>query len=88
MSIFEAGMLLGFGAAWPLSIYKSYTSRANNGKSLGFLVVVMLGYISGIIHKVLYSTDIVLCLYVLNLLMVCTDTVLYFRNKKIEAQKV
>ena len=34
MSIFEAIMLICFGAAWPFSIYKSYTSRENTGKSI------------------------------------------------------
>ncbi len=84
ISIFEAIMLLCFGAAWPLSIYKSYTSKATNGKSLGFLLVIILGYICGIINKILYSPDFVLYLYVLNLLMVSTDACLWVRNKRLE----
>ena len=85
MSIFEAIMLLCFGAAWPLSIYKSYKSRKNIGKSIGFLYVVIVGYIAGIINKLIHSpTDPVLYLYILNALMVSADTVLYYRNKKIE----
>ncbi|MDF2523197.1 MAG: hypothetical protein K0R31_838 [Clostridiales bacterium] len=84
MSIFEIGMLLCFGAAWPVSIYKSYTSRKTSGKSVAFLYIVIVGYISGIIHKVLYSPDPVIILYVLNCIMVSTDIVLYYRNKKLE----
>lgn len=84
MSIFEAAMLLCFGAAWPLSIYKSYTARANNGKSLPFLLVIVVGYICGITNKVLYNYDIVLYLYILNLCMVSVDAMLYVRNKKLE----
>jgi len=32
MSVFEAIMLLCFGAAWPFSIYKSYKSKSIMGK--------------------------------------------------------
>ena len=83
-SIFEIIMLLCFGAAWPLSIYKSYTSRQNAGKSLGFLIVIWAGYLSGTLHKILYSFDYVIFLYILNGLMVLTDIVLYLRNRRLQ----
>ena len=83
MSIFEAIMLTCFGAAWPFSIYKSYTSRSNEGKSLFFLLVVLIGYSSGILHKLIYNFDSVIYLYILNFCLVVTDTILYFRNKRI-----
>lgn len=76
-------MLLCFGAAWPFSIIKSYKSRSVAGKSPYFLIVVIIGYISGIINKILYSNDIVMYLYILNLLMVATDLALYYRNVKL-----
>lgn len=75
-------MLICFGAAWPFSIWKSYTSRSNQGKSLKFMVIVEIGYTSGIIHKILYSYDIVLYLYALNFLLVLTDMMLYWRNAR------
>ena len=84
LSVFEAIMLLCFGFAWPLSIIKSIRSKSTKGKSLLFLIVIGVGYIAGIIHKLLYSMDIVLALYILNALMVSTDTVLYFINRKRE----
>jgi hypothetical protein len=83
MSIFEAIMLLCFGAAWPFSIIKSYKSKSVAGKSPYFLIVVIIGYISGIINKLLYSNDIIMYLYILNLLMVATDLALYYRNVKL-----
>jgi len=86
LSIFEAGMLICFGVAWPVSIYKSFVSRTNRGKSLGFIVVVWLGYIFGILNKVLGHMDWVLWLYVVNLLMVSVDIMLYFRNRQLEKQ--
>ncbi len=84
MSIFEALMLMSFGAAWPIQLYKSYTSRRTAGKSIVFSYVVIFGYLAGITHKILYSRDIVLGLYILNLIMVSIDVVLYYRNKHIE----
>ncbi len=83
MSPFEIIMLLCFGAAWPFSIYKSYKSRKNTGKSIVFLYVVVAGYIAGILHKIIYSYDPVIFLYALNSIMVTVDILLYYRNKKI-----
>jgi hypothetical protein len=80
MSYFEIAMLVCFGAAWPVSIYKSYTSRAVAGKSLMFLVIVFAGYVAGILHKVLYNLDFVVWFYVLNAAMVFADMVIYVRN--------
>jgi len=84
--IFEAGMLICFGASWPLDIYKSWKSRSTAGKSLMFMIVLSLGYVCGIINKVLYHHDIILTLYIINILMVLADICFYFRNKRIEAK--
>jgi uncharacterized membrane protein YbjE (DUF340 family) len=83
MSIFEIIMLVCFGAAWPFSIYKSYHARNNSGKSLQFLIIVLVGYLSGILHKLLFNFDIVIGLYALNFLMVFIDIMLYVRNRRI-----
>lgn len=87
MSIFEALMLMSFGAAWPIQLYKSYTSRRTAGKSIVFSYVVLFGYIAGITHKILYSRDIVMGLYILNFIMVSCDVLIYYRNKRIEANE-
>lgn len=84
MSIWEAIMLLCFGAAWPFSIMRSYRSRTTNGKSIVFLLVLIAGYMAGIANKLLYHYDAVLYLYVLNLCMVSVDAVLWFRNRRME----
>ncbi len=81
MSIFEVIMLVCFGAAWPFFIYKSYKSRSNTGKSIFFLLVVLMGYLSGILHKLIYNFDSVIYLYILNFCLVSIDIILYFRNK-------
>lgn len=79
MSIFEIVMLLCFGAAWPISIYKSFKSRSVSGKSVIFLYVIMIGYIAGIVNKLVYNMDWVILLYGINLVMVFTDTLLYYK---------
>jgi hypothetical protein len=82
MSIFEAIMLFCFGASWPFSIFKSYRSRSNKGKSVVFLFIVLTGYIAGMLHKVFYNYDIIVLLYGLNFFMVSVDILLYFRNRR------
>jgi hypothetical protein len=80
MSIFEILMLVCFGAAWPFSIFRSYKSKTNSGKSIVFLFVVFFGYIFGVTHKFLFHLDAVMWLYVLNGLMVAADILIYYRN--------
>lgn len=87
MSVFEAVMLICFGAAWPASIYKSYISRTTAGKSLIFLVIVFIGYLAGITHKVLFDLDGVMLLYILNSVMVFADIMLYCRNRNLEKRQ-
>ena len=84
MSMFEIAMLVCFGLSWPISIRKSIISKDVTGKSRLFLIIVIIGYISGIIHKIIYSRDSVIFLYVLNLIMVVIDLYLcfYFSGKK------
>ncbi|MGI5848448.1 MAG: hypothetical protein ACOX8Q_00020 [Christensenellales bacterium] len=83
-SIFEALMLVCFGISWPFSIARSYKARSVKGKSLLFLIFLNLAYLSGILHKVLISFDLVLALYVLNFLMVSADIALYVRNAQLD----
>ena len=80
MSIFEGLMLLCFGAAWPISIYKSLKSRSCSGKSVVFLYIVLFGYAAGITHKLLYNCDWIIALYILNELMVLIDILIYYKN--------
>lgn len=85
LSIFEAGMLVCFGASWPFSVLKTYRTKNVKSKSRLFLLLVITGYICGIINKVLGSMDIVFWLYVFNLALVSADfwlVLLYRREEK------
>lgn len=83
MSIFEAMMLICFGASWPFAVAKTYKTKNVKGKSRIFLSLVIFGYICGIIHKILYSQDLVILLYILNLVLVSADLFLclLYRNR-------
>jgi hypothetical protein len=87
MSVFELVMLLCFGAAWPFSIHKSVVSHSIKGKSLTFLLIVWVGYLAGVLHKIFYHPDVVIVFYAINLAMVTVDTVLYLRNRRILNKK-
>ncbi len=84
MSIFEIIMLSCFGAAWPVSIWKSVKSKTTSGKSLPFMIIINIGYIAGMMHKIFYNFDPVFFLYLLNFLMVSADSVLFLINRKNE----
>ena len=90
--VMEVIMVLCFGASWPFNVIKSYKARTTKGKSLLFLCLIFFGYIAGIASKLINDVYMaafsekwyVLFFYVLNLLMVGTDIVLYFRNKALD----
>lgn len=83
--IFEFIMLACFGLSWPISVYKSLTSHSTKGKSVVFICAIIIGYISGIIGKLLNGQrNYVLVLYIINLIMVSIDLILYFINRKQE----
>ena len=83
--MFEVLMLICFGCSWPINVYKSYKSRSTSGKSLTFLLIIVAGYVFGIAGKIMSGNiNYVLVFYLLNLLVVSADILLYFRNKSLE----
>lgn len=98
-SVLEACMVVGFGISWPMNIIKSVKAKTAKGKSLLFLVFILLGYICGIASKIVMIANgesvkiYVFAFYILNFFMVLTDFILYFVNsardkKAAEAEKV
>lgn len=83
--IFEALMVVCFGISWPLSILKSVRSRTSKGKSLVFMLFIWIGYVFGIVGKLInHNITYVFIFYVINLCMVTADIFLYFRNKRLD----
>jgi hypothetical protein len=78
ISQWEILMLLCFACSWPISIVKSLRTKLVIGKSPFFMIIIMLGYVFGIIHKILNNHDIVTYLYGFNFLLVAFDLFLYY----------
>jgi hypothetical protein len=84
--IFEAAMLVCFAASWPFNLRKAFRARTNVGTSILFMSIVLVGYICGVINK-LINDDIsyVLAFYLLDIALVSTGVLIYIRNKKYDS---
>lgn len=82
----EIMMVISFGVSWPLNVIKSYKARTTKGKSLWFLVLIFFGYICGIASKLTAESYkwYVLFFYVLNIMMVAADLILYWINYRLD----
>ena len=82
---FETCMLICFGLSWPFNIAKSLRSRTAKGKSMGFQVVVIVGYLMGLAGKfVSGNVTYVAAVYVLDILMVSFDLAITMRNHRLD----
>ncbi|WP_283171226.1 hypothetical protein [Curtanaerobium respiraculi] len=83
--ILEAAMLLCFGLSWPLNAYKSYKAATAAGSSWQFIALITVGYFAGIGAK-FASGDVswVLAVYFINLLFLCANWWVYFRNVRLD----
>ena len=86
--LFEIIMIVCFGFSWPVNVVKSYRARTTKGKSLLFLLLIAIGYVFGIIGKIISGSFkwYVMFFYVLNLCMVLTDVGMYVRNYRLDKQ--
>jgi hypothetical protein len=82
MSFFEATMLICFGVSWPVSIAKALRTKEVAGKSPWFMILISLGYTSGIIHKIINDPSWVVVLYAVNLVMVLIDFSIYLHYSR------
>ena len=87
-SIFETVMLLCFGFSWPMNLIKAYNAKTAKGTSLPFILLIIVGYVAGITAKIVTGqTNYVLAAYVLNLVIVLLNLVIYFRNSTLDKKK-
>ncbi len=87
----EIMMLIIFGCSWPANIAKSLKSRTTLGKSLAFEVLVIIGYLFGMTGKIIFfkRTGVLqmsFWFYLLDIFLVSTDIVLFFRNLRIDKE--
>jgi lipopolysaccharide export LptBFGC system permease protein LptF len=80
--VFEMVMLVCFGCSWPFAIAKTIRTKTVVGKSIIFITLIFIGYLSGIIFKLVGNFDHVIWLYVTNGSLVFTEIVLYFKYNR------
>lgn len=93
-NVFEIIMVVCFGASWPFNIVKAYKARTAKGTSLLFMGLIGFGYVAGILCKLMQLIEkgslhwlgwIAFAFYFVNLSMIITGVVIYFRNKRLDA---
>ena len=88
-NILEAFMLICFGLSWPISLYKNIKAKTAKSMSLQFTLLIITGYISGIIAKIANnSINYVLVIYILNLVIVSANIVVYFINLRYDKKQI
>ncbi len=83
-TIYELVMLICFGISWPFAIARTLKTKNVKGLSTTFYFFIIIGYISGILHKVLYSMDYVIYFYAVNAVMVAFQIALVFYYRRME----
>ena len=88
-SILETIMLLCFGCSWPLSLRRNIKAKTAKSMSLGFIILIISGYVAGIIAKFI-KMDVtpwyVFVVYFFNLIVVSANLVVYFINRNYDRQ--
>ena len=80
-AIFETIMLVCFGLSWPINVVKAYKARTTKGMSLPFILLIITGYFAGITAKIVNGQfNYVFIVYIINLVIVMLNVVVYFRN--------
>ncbi len=75
--------MICFGVSWPVAIFKTLRTRRTEGKSLLFLLLILLGYLAGITAKFIVAAQShtwpnwVTLLYAVNAILVVVDIFLY-----------
>ena len=99
----EIAMLVCFGCSWPISVYKSIKIRTSVGKSAVFNILLIVGYVAGIVSKFLKMEPFMianaadglkkgififaLIMYFVNLAMITANLVLYYMNKNLDNKR-
>lgn len=86
--LLEAGMLVCFGLSWPMNAYKAYKAGTAQGTSWQFLALICAGYACGVAAKLTLGTlNWVLGVYLLNCVFLAFNWAVYFRNRKLDAER-
>lgn len=89
VDILETIMLVCFGFSWPINLVKNIKVHSAKGMSLPFILLIIIGYIAGITAKIIdHKFNYVLVFYIINILMVSGNLIVYFINKKADSHSV
>lgn len=81
--LLESTMLVCFGLSWPMNLAKNIKARSAKNMSLQFILLIIMGYIAGISAKIYtHRFNYVLIVYLLNLIVVSANVVVYFINSR------
>ena len=80
-------MLVCFGLSWPISLIKTIKAHTAKKMSFRFTLLIILGYLAGISAKLMSRTINYVCvIYIINLVVVCMNLVVYFVNKSYDKE--
>ncbi len=87
VQILEGAMLVCFGFGWPIDVIKTLRVKNVEGKSIGFMSMIFVGYLAGMGSKFVQLADQgllegVTALYAFNAVMVAIDILLYVRYRR------
>lgn len=85
--LLESTMLICFGLSWPMNLAKNIKAKSAKTMSLQFILLIIVGYIAGISAKIYnHRFNYVLAVYLLNLVVVSANLVVYFINLHYDRQ--
>lgn len=85
--LLESTMLICFGLSWPMNLAKNIRARSARNMSLQFILLIITGYVAGISAKIYnHRFNYVLVVYLLNLVVVSANVVVYFINRRYDQQ--
>lgn len=85
--LLESTMLICFGLSWPMNLSKNIKAKSAKNMSLQFILLIIFGYVAGITAKIYtHRFNYVLVVYLLNLVVVSANVVVYFINRRYDRQ--
>lgn len=86
--LLESTMLICFGLSWPMNLSKNIKAKSAKNMSLQFILLIIFGYIAGITAKIYtHRFNYVLIVYLLNLIVVSANVIVYFINRRYDRQE-
>jgi len=86
--LLESTMLICFGLSWPMNLAKNIRAKSAKNMSLQFIMLIIIGYLAGIAAKIYnHRFNYVLAVYLLNLVVVSANVIVYFINRRYDKKQ-